>query len=176
MWCLYHDGKLKSQDHRQQDWCFGNPGRDFTWAPPALGTSCRSSSFSSSHWCSRMRLSPRGRQPARFSSPRTYATDVSKIFLLLLCMPKRKKLFFFFSEKNSSPILAQRKLIVHIHGKLGLVSRYMGFWLLINIYPFCPKATLWTSFLAPPTSCGCSWARIKLVPQQQSVAVTMPDT
>jgi hypothetical protein len=72
------------------------------WVPDvaqaALGTSCSSSSFSSSHWCSRMRLSPRGRQPARFSSPRTYATEVSKTFLLRLCMPNRRKtvLFLFF--------------------------------------------------------------------------------
>ena len=35
-------------------------------------------SFSSSHWWSRMRESPRGRQPCRFSSPRTYVDDVSR--------------------------------------------------------------------------------------------------
>lgn len=39
-----------------------------------------------------MRLSPLGLQPARFSSPRTYATDVSRIFLLLRCIPVQHRI------------------------------------------------------------------------------------
>lgn len=35
-----------------------------------------------------MRLSLRGLQPARFSSPRTYATEVSSTRLRLRCMPE----------------------------------------------------------------------------------------
>jgi hypothetical protein len=35
-------------------------------------------SFSSSHWWSKMRLSPRGLHPCRFSSPRTYVELVSR--------------------------------------------------------------------------------------------------
>lgn len=97
--------ELPSPGHRQQlstRWYLGHFAQEF--ARPCLppSTSCRSSSFSNSHWCSRMRLSPRGRQPAKFSSPRTYATEVSKIFLLLRCMPERKPLFFFPTEKPKS--------------------------------------------------------------------------
>lgn len=94
-------------------------------------TSCRSSSFSSSHWCSRMRLSPRGRQPAKFSSPRTYATDVSKTFLLLLCMPETRGNNSFF-QKNSIPILPQNEWVIHIHGELRFDLKIHGILLVNN--------------------------------------------
>lgn len=53
-------------------------------------TSCSKLSFSSSHWWSRMRLSLRGLHPARFSSPRTYATEVSSTRLRRRCMPAKR--------------------------------------------------------------------------------------
>ena len=49
-------------------------------------------SFSSSHWWSTMRESPRGLQPFRFSSPRTYVDDVSSTLRCRLCTPNENKL------------------------------------------------------------------------------------
>lgn len=59
--------------------------------------------FSSSHWWSNMRLSPRGRQPCKFSSPRTYVELVSSTLRCRLCTPIRFKLnvlfcFFFWFQ------------------------------------------------------------------------------
>ena len=142
--------ELPSPGHRQQlsiRWYLGHFAREF--ARPCLppSTSCRSSSFSNSHWCSRMRLSPRGRQPAKFSSTRTYATEVSKIFLLLRCMPEIRESHFFFSpQKNPSLILAQKEWIIYTYDILGQLSLKIHGVLLIKMYSFCSKATVWTSF------------------------------
>lgn len=46
--------------------------------------------FSNSHWCSKMRESPLGLQPWRFSSPRTYVDDVSRTLLCRRCKPAEK--------------------------------------------------------------------------------------